>query len=88
MGSIRGQTRAGDVAVLEFLDPRERSFAMTDGAGYVGWADQSEDELIEALYRLKLLMVEDYGINPNRIHQAFDAIPEYRRHQAGRLLAS
>lgn len=79
-----GDAAAGEVAVLKFLDPGERSFTMTHGACWHDWAKQSVEELIDALDWLKRIMVREYGIAPQRIEAAFAVIPEYRRHQSKR----
>lgn len=79
-----GDAAAGEVAVLKFLDPGERSFAMTHGACCSGWAKQSVEELIDVLDWLKRIMVREYGIAPQRIEAAFAVIPEYRRQPSKR----
>lgn len=79
-----GDAVAGEVAVFKFLDPGERSFAMTHGACWCEWAEQSVEELIDALDWLKRIMVREYGIAPQHIEAAFTVIPEYRRHQSNR----
>ncbi|GLV27610.1 hypothetical protein TomTYG75_01370 [Sphingobium sp. TomTYG75] len=79
-----GDAVGGEVAVFKFLDPGERSFAMTHGACWCDWAEQSVDELIDALNWLKRIMVREYGITTDRIEAAFACIPEYRRHQTDR----
>lgn len=79
-----GDADVGDVRVFEFLDPGERSFAMTDGACWVDWRAQPVAELLQALQWLKQVMVRDYGIAAARVEAAFACIPEYRRDQTDR----
>lgn len=79
-----GDAAAGDVAVFKYLDPRDRPFAITHGACWCDWAEQSVDELMDALDWLKDIMVREYDIAPQRIEAAFAVIPEYRRHQSKR----
>jgi len=75
---------AGDVAIVELYDPMEGRFAMTHGAGWYWWSDESIDYLLGRLAWLKRLMVRDFGMSARRIEEAFAVIPEYRFHQADR----
>lgn len=74
----------GEVAVFRLFDLRELAFPMTDGACWFDWSDQTDDELIRRLRRLKREMVREYGIASHHIEDAFSRIPEYRRHRARR----
>jgi hypothetical protein len=77
----------GEVAVFKLFDPGERPFAMTHGACWCDWAEQSVDELINTLDWLKRIMVREFGITPKRIETALANIPEYRRHRSDRSTA-
>ena len=77
----------GAVAVYKIFDPGERSFAMTHGACWCDWSEQSVDELIDTLNWLKQIMFREFGIAPKRIETAFANIPEYRRHRSNRSRA-
>jgi hypothetical protein len=68
----------GEVAVFKLYDIGERQFAMTHGACWCDWAQQSVDDLICALNWLDRIMVQQFGIAPQRIETAFAKIPEYR----------
>ena len=74
----------GEVAVFKLFDPGERPFAMTHGACWCDWTEQSVDELIDTLDWLKQIMVREFGIAPKRIETAFANISEYRRHRSDR----
>lgn len=76
-----GDAGAGEVAVFMLLDPGERMYAMTHGACWCDWAKQPTDDLIDALDWLKSIMVQEFGITPQRIEAAFAAVPEYRLHR-------
>ena len=79
-----GDAVGGEVAVFKFLDPGERSFAMTHGACWVDWGAQPVADLVQALSRLKRVMVRDYRIAAVRVDAAFSCIPEYRRQKTDR----
>lgn len=75
----RGDAPAGAVAVFAFLDPGERAYAITHGAGWCDWAEHPVIDLVEVLNWLKCIMTDDYGIASQRIEAAFARIPEYRQ---------
>ena len=76
-----GSSPSGAVAAVRLYDPAVLSYAMTHGACWCDWAEQSVCELVEALEWLKGVMAKDYGIALRHIDAAFAVIPEYRRHK-------
>ena len=73
-----GDAGEGSVAVLPIFDPAALAYAMTHGACWCDWAEQSVPELLDALEWLKSILAEDYGIALRSIEAAFAVIPEYR----------
>lgn len=69
------------MAVFELYDLREGRFAVTHGAGWCWWPEESVGHLIGHLLMLERVMIREYGIDPHSIETAFATIPEYRRFQ-------
>ncbi|MBB4641484.1 hypothetical protein [Rhizorhapis suberifaciens] len=73
-----GSAEPGRVAVFHKGDLGELPYLMTHGAGWFYWKDETVDELVRRLVRLKREIARDYGIPKWRTEGMFRRIREYR----------
>ena len=69
---------SGQMNVFQRGDLRERHYLCTDGAGWVYWKEQSTEQLIGWLLKLKRELVSEYGIAEWKVEGSLRKIREYR----------